>query len=181
VRGQEIVLSQYALDSLLGIVAEDLGIDQVEIRAINAVTNNWTTANGIVVDVSGLPQCIETSAQMIGWKESRKARPTGRGIGFSCASHPSGTRLGGHFGSSVLLKLQEDGKVILTHGGTEIGQLIRLRDEQRSLYFEDVIQDLTRYRHPDCMFSDRCTFWDGNATISCHRPSKLVEIGAGTR
>ena len=36
VRGQEIVLSQYALDSLVGIVAEDLGIDQVEIRAINA-------------------------------------------------------------------------------------------------------------------------------------------------
>ncbi|MBP1731342.1 MAG: aerobic-type carbon monoxide dehydrogenase, large subunit CoxL/CutL-like protein, partial [Deltaproteobacteria bacterium] len=102
VRGQEIVLSQYALDSLLGIVAEDLGIDQVEIRAINAATDNWTTANGIVVDVSGLPRCIEKSADTIGWKESRKARPKGRGIGFSCASHPSGVRLGGHFGSSVL-------------------------------------------------------------------------------
>jgi CO/xanthine dehydrogenase Mo-binding subunit len=174
VRGQEIVLSQYALDSLLGIVAEDLGIDQVEIRAINAATDNWTTANGIVVDVSGLPRCIEKSADTIGWKESRKARPKGRGIGFSCASHPSGTRLGGHFGSSVLLKLQEDGKVILTHGGTEIGQgcntiFCQMAAEVLGIPFEDVIQGPSDSDTAilDCgMFSDRCTYWDGNATIA---------------
>ena len=174
VRGQEIVLSQYALDSLLGIVAEDLGIDQVEIRAINAATDNWTTANGIVVDVSGLPRCIEKSADTIGWKESRKARPKGRGIGFSCASHPSGTRLGGHFGSSVLLKLQEDGKVILTHGGTEIGQgcntiFCQMAAEVLGIPIEDVIQGPSDSDTAilDCgMFSDRCTYWDGNATIA---------------
>lgn len=188
VRGQEIVLSQYALDSLLGIVAEDLGIDQVEIRAINAATNNWTTANGIVVDVSGLPECIEKSAQMIGWKESRASRPKGRGIGFSCASHPSGTRLGGHFGSSVLLKLQEDGKVILTHGGTEIGQgcntiFCQMAAEVLGIPFEDVIQGPSDSDTAilDCgMFSDRCTFWDGNATIAAANDLKrqLAEIAA---
>ena len=188
VRGQEIVLSQYALDSLLGIVAEDLGIDQVEIRAINAVTSNWTTANGIVVDVSGLPECIEKSAQMIDWKESRKSRPKGRGIGFSCASHPSGTRLGGHFGSSVLLKLQEDGKVILTHGGTEIGQgcntiFCQMAAEILGIPFEDVIQGPSDSDTAilDCgMFSDRCTFWDGNATIAAANDLKrqLADIAA---
>ena len=94
VRGQEIVLAQFALDSLLHMVAEDLGIDQVEIRHINAVTDNWKTANGIVVDVSGLQECIKRSAEKIGWKEKTKKRPEGRGIGFSCASHPSGPRLG---------------------------------------------------------------------------------------
>jgi len=188
VRGQEIVLSQYALDSLLGIVAEDLAIDQVEIRAINAVTSNWTTANGIVVDVSGLPECIEKSAQMIDWKESRKSRPKGRGIGFSCASHPSGTRLGGHFGSSVLLKLQEDGKVILTHGGTEIGQgcntiFCQMAAEILGIPFEDVIQGPSDSDTAilDCgMFSDRCTFWDGNATIAAANDLKrqLADIAA---
>ncbi len=188
VRGQEIVLSQYALDSLIGIVAEDLGIDQVEIREINAVTDNWTTANGIVVDVSGLPACIEKSAQTIGWKESRKARPKGRGIGFSCASHPSGTRLGGHFGSSVLLKLQEDGKVILTHGGTEIGQgcntiFCQMAAEILGIPFEDVIQgpsDSDTAILDSGMFSDRCTYWDGNATIAAANDLKrqLAEIAA---
>lgn len=174
VRGQEIVLAQYALDSLLGMVAEEIGVDQVEIRALNAITDNWTTTNGVVVDVSGLPECIEKSAATIGWKESRKSRPKGRGIGFSCASHPSGTRLGGHFGSSVLLKLQEDGKVILTHGGTEIGQgantvFCQMAAEVLGIPFEDIIQgpsDSDTAILDSGMFSDRCTYWDGNATIA---------------
>jgi CO/xanthine dehydrogenase Mo-binding subunit len=188
VRGQEIVLAQYAVDSLLGIIAEDLSIDQVEIRAVNAVTSNWTTANGIVVDVSGLTDCIEKSAKMIGWKESRKSRPRGRGIGFSCASHPSGVRLGGHFGSSVLLKLQEDGKVVVTHGGTEIGQgcntiFCQMTAEILGIPFEDVIQgpsDSDTAILDSGMFSDRCTYWDGNATIAAANDLKrqLADIAA---
>ena len=188
VRGQEIVLAQYAVDSMLGIVAEDLGIDQVEIRAINAVTDNWTTANGVVVDVCGLPECIDKAAGTIGWKESRKSRPEGRGIGFSCASHPSGVRLGGHFGSSVLLKLQEDAKVILTHGGTEIGQgcntiFCQMAAEILGIPFEDVIQgpsDSDTAILDSGMFSDRCTYWDGNATIAAANDLKrqLADIAA---
>ncbi len=188
VRGQEIVLAQYAVDSMLGIVAEDLGIDQVEIRAINAVTDNWTTANGVVVDVCGLPECIDKAAGTIGWKESRKSRPKGRGIGFSCASHPSGVRLGGHFGSSVLLKLQEDAKVILTHGGTEIGQgcntiFCQMAAEVLGIPFEDIIQgpsDSDTAILDSGMFSDRCTYWDGNATIAAANDLKrqLADIAS---
>jgi 4-hydroxybenzoyl-CoA reductase subunit alpha len=174
VRGQEIVLAQFALDSLLHIVADDLGVDQVEIRHINAVTNNWRTANGMMVDVSGLQECIQRSADKIGWKESRKGRPKGRGIGFSCASHPSGPRLGGHFGSSVMLKLVEDGTVIVTHGGTEIGQgantvFCQMAAEVLGLPFEDMIQgvsDSDTAILDSGMFGDRCTYWDGNATIA---------------
>ncbi len=186
VRGQEIVLAQYAVDSLLGIVADEIGVDQVEIRALNAVTDNWKTANGVVVDVCGLPECIEKSAATIGWKESRKSRPKGRGIGFSCASHPSGVRLGGHFGSSVLLKLQEDGKVVVTHGGTEIGQgantvFCQMTAEILGIPFEDVIQgpsDSDTAILDSGMFSDRCTYWDGNATIAAANDLKrqLAEI-----
>ncbi len=188
VRGQEIVLAQYSVDSLLGIVAEDLGIDQVEIRALNAITSNYTTANGVVVDACGLSECIEKSAATIAWKESRKSRPKGRGIGFSCASHPSGVRLGGHFGSSVLLKLQEDGKVMLTHGGTEIGQgantvFCQMAAEILGIPFEDVIQgpsDSDTAILDSGMFSDRCTYWDGNATIAAANDLKrqLAELAA---
>ncbi len=174
VRGQEIVLAQFALDSLLHMVAEDIGMDQVDIRHLNAVTDNWTTANGIVVDVSGLQECIKRSARQIGWKESRKQRPEGRGIGFSCASHPSGPRLGGHFGSSVMLKLVEDGTVVVTHGGTEIGQgantvFCQMAAEVLGLPFEDIIQgvsDSDTAIFDSGMFGDRCTYWDGNATIA---------------
>lgn len=188
VRGQEIVLAQYCVDSMLGIMAEDLGIDQVKVRAVNAATDNYTTVNGIVIDVSGLPECIKKSAKTIGWEESRKSRPKGRGIGFSCAAHPSGVRLGGHFGSSVLLKLQEDGKVILTHGGTEIGQgantvFCQMAAEVLGIPFEDVIQgpsDSDTAILDSGMFSDRCTYWDGNATIAAANDLKrqLAAIAA---
>ncbi len=173
VRGQEIVLAQFALDSLLHMVGEDIHVDPVEMRLINAVTDHYTTANGIVVDVSGLRRCIERSAAEIKWKESRKTRPKGRGIGFSCASHPSGPRLGGHFGSSVILKLVEDGKVIVTHGGTEIGQgcntiFCQMVAEVLGLPIEDVeqgVSDSDTTVFDSGMFGDRCTFWDGNAAI----------------
>lgn len=188
VRGQEIVLAQFALDSLLHMVGEDLGVDPVELRAINAVTDNWRCANGIVCDVSGLPECIEKSAKKIKWKESRASRPKGRGIGFSCASHPSGPRLGGHFGSSVMLKLLEDGQVIVTHGGTEIGQgantvFCQMAAEELGLPFEDIIQgvsDSDTTIFDSGMFGDRCTYWDGNATIMAARDLKkqLAEIAA---
>jgi CO/xanthine dehydrogenase Mo-binding subunit len=188
VRGQEIVLAQFALDSLLHMIAEDLGIDQVDIRKVNAIPDNWTCANGVVVDVSGLSECINRSADKIGWKESRKKRPAGRGIGFSCASHPSGPRLGGHFGSSVMLKLLEDGKVIVTHGGTEIGQgantvFCQMAAEVLGLPFEDMIQgvsDSDTTIFDSGMFGDRCTYWDGNATILAAKDLKrqLAEIAA---
>ncbi|MBN1101974.1 MAG: molybdopterin-dependent oxidoreductase [Deltaproteobacteria bacterium] len=174
VRGQEIVLAQFALDSLLHMVGEELKIDPVEMRKVNAVPDNWTTANGIVVDVSGLSRCIDKSAAAIRWSQSRKSRPRGRGIGFSCASHPSGPRLGGHFGSSVMLKLVEDGKVIVTHGGTEIGQgcntvFCQMAAEVLGLGMEDMVQgvsDSDTTIFDSGMFGDRCTFWDGNATIA---------------
>jgi len=173
VRGEEIVLAQFALDSLLHMAGEDLGIDPVEMRLKNAVTDHWTTANGIVVDVSGLSRGIEKSALAIQWKESRKQRAKGRGIGFSCASHPSGPRLGGHFGSSVVLKLVEDGSVVVTHGGTEIGQgcntvFCQMAAEVLGLTMADVVQgvsDSDTTIFDSGMFGDRCTYWDGNATI----------------
>jgi CO/xanthine dehydrogenase Mo-binding subunit len=171
---------------MLGIVAEDLGVDQVEIRHMNAVTNNWKAANGLIVDVSGLPECIEKCGKRIGWKESRTSRPKGRGIGFSCASHPSGVRLGGHFGSSVMLKLMEDGNVVVTHGGTEIGQgantiFCQMTAEVLGIPFESVIQgvsDSDTTIFDSGMFGDRCTYWDGNATIAAAKDLKrqLAEI-----
>jgi 4-hydroxybenzoyl-CoA reductase subunit alpha len=188
VRGQEIVLAQFCIDSLLHMVSEDIGVDPVEVRAINAIPSNWRCANGIVVDVSGLPECIRRSSEKIGWEESRKSRPECRGIGFSCASHPSGPRLGGHFGSSVVIKLLEEGQVIVTHGATEIGQgantvFCQMAAEELGIPFEEVLQgvsDSDTAIFDSGMFGDRATYWDGNATIAAARDLKkqLAEIVA---
>ena len=186
VRGQEIVLAQFCIDSLLHMVSEDIGVDPVEVRFINAIPDNWHCANDIVIDVSGLSECIKRSSEKIGWKESRKSRPVGRGIGFSCASHPSGTRLGGHFGSSVVIKLLEEGQVIVTHGATEIGQgantvFCQMAAEELGIPYEDVLQgvsDSDTAILDSGMFGDRATYWDGNATIAAAKDLKrqLAEL-----
>lgn len=188
VRGEEIVLAQFALNTLIHMVGEDLGIDPVEMRLKNAIRDNYTAANGLVIDVCGLSKCIEKVSDTVKWKESRKNRPKGRGIGFTCAGHPSGPRLGGHFGSSVLLKLVEDGKVVITHGGTELGQgcntvLCQMAAEVLGLPMEDIIQgasDSDSTIFSAGMFGDRCTFWDGNATIKAAEDLKqqLAKIAA---
>ena len=113
-------------------------------------------------------------------KSRRKSRPEGRGIGFSCASHPSGPRLGGHFGSSVMMKLLEDGQVIVTHGATEIGQgantvFCQMAAEELGLPYEDILQgvsDSDTTIFDSGMFGDRATYWDGNATIAAARDLK---------
>jgi len=73
-----------------------------------------------------------------------------------------------------MLKLVEDGKVVLTHGGTEIGQgantvFCQMAAEVLGLPFEDIIQgvsDSDTTIFDSGMFGDRCTYWDGNATIA---------------
>ena len=187
VRGQEIVLAQYVWTPCWALWLK------------TSASTRWRSGPSMRYQQLddrqrhcgrriGSPRVHREIGQTIGWKESRKSRPKGRGIGFSCASHPSGVRLGGHFGSSVLLKLQEDGKVFVTHGGTEIGQgcntiFCQMAAEVLGIPFEDVIQgasDSDTAILDSGMFSDRCTYWDGNATIAAANDLKrqLAEIAA---
>ncbi|MFH1125251.1 MAG: molybdopterin cofactor-binding domain-containing protein, partial [Pseudomonadota bacterium] len=122
VRGQSNVVSRFVFESLLDMVADDIGVDRVEIRRKNAVYAGYITANGMHVDSCGLTECIERVTEKIGWKESRKKKRPYRGVGFACGSLPSGARLGGHFGAIALVNVLEDGTAVLHHGGTELGQ-----------------------------------------------------------
>ncbi len=69
------------------MVAEDLGIDQVEIRSINAVTDNWRTANGMMVDVSGLPG-MHQEKRGEDRMEGKQEREDLKGEGSDSAAHP---------------------------------------------------------------------------------------------
>jgi CO/xanthine dehydrogenase Mo-binding subunit len=82
----------------------------------------------------------------------------------------------------------EDGKVIVAHGGTEIGQgantvFCQMAAEELGLPYEDIIQgvsDSDTTIFDSGMFGDRCTYWDGNATIAAAQDLKkqLAEIVA---
>jgi CO/xanthine dehydrogenase Mo-binding subunit len=77
---------------------------------------------------------------------------------------------------------------VVTHGGTEIGQgcntiFCQMTAEILGIPFEDVIQgpsDSDTAILDSGMFSDRCTYWDGNATIVAANDLKrqLADIAA---
>jgi 4-hydroxybenzoyl-CoA reductase subunit alpha len=172
VRGQSIVPSRFAFESLLSMIADDIGVDQVDIRLKNAIRSGETTANEMEIDNSGFMDCLQEVARATNWYERKKNKIPNRGIGFSCGCLPSGTKMGGHFASTVVIKLGENGTVSLIHGGTEIGQgcdtvLSQIVAEVLGLPMEDIrvgIEDTDNTVLDSGMFADKCTYWTGNAT-----------------
>jgi CO/xanthine dehydrogenase Mo-binding subunit len=70
-----------------------------------------------------LKACIERATDLIGWTAKRAARTPYRGLGLALSAHVSGKR---HFydydGSSVILKVNQDGRVVILCGEGEVGQ-----------------------------------------------------------
>ncbi len=187
VRGQSLAIARFTFESLVNIVAEEMGLDQAEIRSKNAlITGDLTTTEVKIVDEFGFKECLQKVADGINWEERKKKKIPNRGIGFAGGSSPSGARMGGHFGSAAVVKVAEDGTVDLIHGGTEMGQgcdtvMAQIAAEVLGTRFEDVriaVEDSDTTIFDSGMFSDRCTYWTGNAVKAAAEDAKrqLIEI-----
>ncbi|MFQ5826686.1 MAG: xanthine dehydrogenase family protein molybdopterin-binding subunit, partial [Dehalococcoidia bacterium] len=123
VRGQAQVIGRYVFESALTMLADELGIDQFEIRLKNAYRNGDHTANGQLYFGSKFYEALEAVGKDIGWKEHKVKKPPYRGIGFGCQSSGAGAaRFAGHTSSAAVVKITEDGTASIIYGGTEIGQ-----------------------------------------------------------
>ncbi|MFQ5424964.1 MAG: molybdopterin-dependent oxidoreductase [Phycisphaerae bacterium] len=116
-RGHGVPQPRFAFECLLTMVAEDLGIDPIEIRRRNAMTPNTRTVNDLDVGSCEFLATLEAVCEKSGWNEKYKSggattlkaprglrpaalhvggerRPTGsalrRGIGIGCGGFVSG-------------------------------------------------------------------------------------------
>ncbi|MBI5440991.1 MAG: molybdopterin-dependent oxidoreductase [Deltaproteobacteria bacterium] len=130
-RGNGIQQIRYAADVQLDMIAEDLGLDPVEIRRKNGAYVGYETPNGMKIGSCGLDETITEAVKAANWHEEyrpwrEKARePLGRiarGVGLACNSFASGTRLAGHNCCTAVIKVHEDGTVSLLTGSTDSGQ-----------------------------------------------------------
>lgn len=115
---------RFAMDSQLDMIAEDLGLDPVEMMLKNARHKGDVLPNGDVLESCGLSQCIERVAKESGWESKRRQPGTGRvrrGVGISVCSMFSGAPFY-PFASAAALKLHDDGGVTLFTGASEMGQ-----------------------------------------------------------
>jgi CO/xanthine dehydrogenase Mo-binding subunit len=180
VRGQSQVIAGYVFSSMVSMMAEDLGLDPVDVMLKNIVRKGETLVSGSKIESIGLEDAIKKAAAGIGWREKRARKVPNRGLGFACGAQLSGLRMGGHFASSAVVKIAEDGTVNLLHGGTELGQgcdtvFAQMAAEVLGLDLEDIhieMEDTHDGVLDSGMFGDRCTVWSGHAVIAAAEDAK---------
>lgn len=122
-RGFGAPQGSFTLETQLDEIAEALGMDPMELRLKNIVQTGDKNIHGWNITSCGLPECMRKATEAAGWKEKRANKKPGRGLGLACNLHNSGGRRAHPFdGSSALVKIEEDGSVILVTGEGDTGQ-----------------------------------------------------------
>jgi 4-hydroxybenzoyl-CoA reductase subunit alpha len=125
-RGHGTVNVRFAFESQLDEIAAKLGLDPAEVRRTNLLKPPTVTVNGLRVLSYGLPECLEQVITRSRWNERRGHLPKGRGLGMACSHYVSGAANSiirsdmPH--STVNIKIDRDGGVVVYTGASEIGQ-----------------------------------------------------------
>src|ERR1700680_3169214 len=176
-RGHGTVNVRFAFESQLDELALEIGMDPAEIRQRNLLQPPCITVNGLRVQSYGLPECIEKTVERSGWKQRKGKLSKGRGLGMACIHYVSGAANSiirsdmPH--STVNIKIDRDGGVVVYTGASEIGQGSDTMTAQIaaealgcSLARVRVIAADTDLTPIDIgSYSSRVTFMAGNATL----------------
>ena len=193
-RGHGTVNVRFAFESQLDELAEKIGVDPAEIRRRNLLQPPCVTVNGLRVQSYGLPECIDKTVERSGWKDRKGRLPKGRGLGIACSHYVSGAANSiirsdmPH--STVNIKIDRDGGVVVYTGASEIGQGSDTMTAQiaaevlgRSLSRVRVIAADTDLTPIDIgSYSSRVTFMAGNATLrAASEVKKLIAAAAAKK
>jgi 4-hydroxybenzoyl-CoA reductase subunit alpha len=193
-RGHGTVNVRFAFESQLDELAAAINMDPAEIRQHNLLKPPCITVNGLRVQSYGLPECIEKTIERSGWKERKGKLPKGRGLGVACSHYGSGAANSiirsdmPH--STVNIKIDRDGGVVIYTGASDIGQgsdtmVAQIAAETLgcSLSRVKVIAADTDLTPIDLgSYSSRVTFMNGNATLRAAQDvKKQIALAAGRK
>jgi len=176
-RGHGTVNVRFAFESHLDELAAKIRMDPAEIRQRNLLKPPCITVNGLRVQSYGLPECIEKTVERSGWKRRRGQLPKGRGLGIACSHYVSGAANSiirsdmPH--STVNIKIDRDGGVVVYTGASEIGQGSDTMTAQVAAEVLGCTLARVRVIAADTdltpidigSYSSRVTFMAGNATL----------------
>ncbi len=89
-RGHGVPQPRFAFECLLNMVADDLGIDPIEIRLRNAMTPNRRTVNDMDIGSCEFSATLNAARDKSGWTGRYGKLERGRGIGVGCGGFVSG-------------------------------------------------------------------------------------------
>jgi 4-hydroxybenzoyl-CoA reductase alpha subunit len=192
-RGHGTPQPRFALECQLDKAAEDLGLDPVTIRLINAVEPNSMTVNHLRITSCALKECIEQVAEASGFRDKYGRLPEGRGIGIAVGAYMSGAGLPIYWNdmpqSEVQIKVDRGGGVTVYSMAAEIGQgstsmlatvvaeCLGLQPTDMNMVTADT--DLTPVDLGS--YSSRVTFMAGNAALEAgiRVRNRVLEAVAG--
>jgi len=138
----------FALESMMDMVADKLGIEPVEFRLRNFRGVGDEAISGLPITTCGLPECLAKGAEKIGWARRKKPGEVGnakrRGIGVAGFTHMTGARPGVvRDYSTAFVKLNMDGTAHLLTGAADLGTgcnttLAQIVAEELGLTLDDV-------------------------------------------
>ena len=150
-RGHGAVIARACFETQLDRIAEEIGMDPLELRLKNVMGTGETTCNELYMSSLGMRECLEAVRDASGWRQNRLARRSEatpplpppsiegaedsgkggerkrRGIGVACGFFVSGAgypiyRSTTHH-ATVVTKVNElGGSVIVESGAADIGQ-----------------------------------------------------------
>src|SRR3982075_2965824 len=192
-RGHGTVKVRFAFETQLDELAAKIGMDPAEIRQRNLLTPPCVTVNGLRVQSYGLPECIEKTVERSGWKQRKGKLGKGRGLGIACSHYVSGAANSiirsdmPH--STVNIKIDRDGGVVVYTGASEIGQGSDTMTAQIAPEALGCLLPRVRVIAADTdltpidigSYSSRVTFMAGNATLRAAAEIKKLIAAAAAK
>ncbi len=119
--------AQFAMEGMMDRLAERLGITGLEIRRRNVIEPGEVWGPGQIMDdgCEGARRCLEALAERY-----ETERDAGKAVGIGLGLKNSGLGNGYREVSRAVVRFEDDGKVVVRHGWTEMGQGIHTVAQQ---------------------------------------------------
>jgi CO/xanthine dehydrogenase Mo-binding subunit len=176
----------FAIEQQMDALAEELGIDPVEFRILNANKPSTVTPQGLRITTCEMRECLRRAAQEIGWKGRGMAGPN-RGIGFAAFFHVGGgARVYRSDGCGTILTVDDFGLVTVITGSTDLGTgsdtaIAQIVAEELGIPVQNVrvVNDDASIRPWDVgTHASRATFVAGNSALLAARKAKEIILNA---
>lgn len=194
-RGHGVPQPRFAFECLLTMVAEEIGVDPIEIRKKNAMDRNTRTCNDLDIRSCEFKATLEAASEKSGWNKKYGKLPPGKGIGIGAGGFVSGAGYAIYRGevrlshektaksfakkavfphANAVVKILEDGMAaVLFIGASEIGQGAKTVLSQICAETLGIPIERVRIRCEDTdispidlgAYSSRVTLMGGNAVV----------------
>ena len=175
----------FAMESLIDMAADQLGIDPVELRMKNAVRTGDTTVHGWMLRSCGFKDTLRIARQESGWNKKKQKKGQNHGFGVASQVHVAGNKAiakqWGYEGSAAIVNVDQYGKVKVISGESDMGQGVtttfaQIAAEALGVNIADV--GVTTFVDTDiapfCLgtFASRVTVLGGNAVLTAAKDAR---------